>query len=123
VKLGAISSSGHLQLRSQVTSADGFFGCRPHLNFISGENGSGKSAVLQCLQVCLGAQARLTGRAKTARELIMTKQSVAVAKVVLWNTVWSVLPHMLYSSLLMCLITLCTFLGSHPCNTALMGVA
>ena len=61
--------------------------CRPHLNFISGENGSGKSAALQCLQVCLGVQARLTGRAKTGKELINDSSAVATAKVVLWNTV------------------------------------
>ncbi|CAL5228582.1 g11742 [Coccomyxa viridis] len=58
----------------------------PHLNFISGENGSGKSAALQCLQVCLGVQARLTGRAKTGKELINDNSAVATAKVVLWNT-------------------------------------
>ena len=61
--------------------------CRPHLNFISGENGSGKSAALQCLQVCLGVQARLTGRAKTGKELINDSSAVATAKVILWNTV------------------------------------
>ena len=61
--------------------------CRPHLNFISGENGSGKSAALQCLQVCLGVQARLTGRAKTGKELINDSATVATAQVVLWNTV------------------------------------
>ena len=61
--------------------------CRPHLNFISGENGSGKSAALQCLQVCLGVQARLTGRARTGKELINDNASAATAKVVLWNTV------------------------------------
>lgn len=66
--------------------------CRPHLNFISGENGSGKSAALQCLQVCLGVQARLTGRAKTGKELINDKASVTTAKVVLWNTGTTVLP-------------------------------
>ena len=61
--------------------------CRPHLNFISGENGSGKSAALQCLQVCLGVQARLTGRARSGKELINDNAATATAKVVLWNTV------------------------------------
>ncbi len=70
--------------------------CRPHLNFISGENGSGKSAALQCLQVCLGVQARLTGRAKTGKELINDSSSVATAKVVLWNTVRALLCCAIY---------------------------
>ena len=61
--------------------------CRPHLNFISGENGSGKSAALQCLQVCLGVQARLTGRARSGKELINDNSATATAKVVLWNMV------------------------------------
>ena len=99
-----------------MTSAHLLSGCSPHLNFISGENGSGKSAALQCLQVCLGVHARLTGRAKTAKELIMTKQSVAVAKVVLWNTVCDALSHMLYSKWL-CALHLCVLLrGSCACE-------
>ena len=65
--------------------------CRPHLNFISGENGSGKSAALQCLQICLGVQARLTGRARTGKELINDSSASATAKVVLWNTVRTLL--------------------------------
>ncbi len=36
--------------------------CRPHITIITGANGSGKSAVLQALQVCLGVSARSTGR-------------------------------------------------------------
>ncbi|EIE27067.1 P-loop containing nucleoside triphosphate hydrolase protein [Coccomyxa subellipsoidea C-169] len=58
----------------------------PHLNFITGENGSGKSATLQCLQVCLGARARDTGRSSAAKDLINDQASTAVAKTVLWNT-------------------------------------
>ena len=60
---------------------------RPHLNFISGENGSGKSATLQCLQVCLGVDARKTGRSTTARGLINDAGNHAVAQVTVWNTV------------------------------------
>ena len=36
----------------------------PHVTFINGTNGSGKSAVLQGLQFCLGMQASKTGRAR-----------------------------------------------------------
>lgn len=35
---------------------------RPNVNLISGENGSGKSAILQGLQCCLGVKAQETGR-------------------------------------------------------------
>ena len=41
-----------------------------HINFIHGQNGSGKSAILAALQICLGAQARKTHRAHQLRELI-----------------------------------------------------
>ncbi|CAL8470455.1 g9997 [Coccomyxa elongata] len=58
----------------------------PHLNFITGENGSGKSATLQCLQVCLGARARDTGRSTAAKGLINDEASSATARTVLWNT-------------------------------------
>lgn len=34
---------------------------RPHVTFISGTNGSGKSAVLQALQCCLGVKASQVG--------------------------------------------------------------
>ena len=61
--------------------------CRRHLNFISGENGSGKSATLQCLQVCLGVDPRRTGRAQTTRGLIRDGATSAVARVTVWNTV------------------------------------
>ena len=60
--------------------------CRPHVNFISGSNGSGKSAALQAMQCCLGVKARATGRATRAEQFIKTGCSHAVASVTLWNT-------------------------------------
>jgi hypothetical protein len=57
-----------------------------HVNFISGQNGSGKSAVLQALQICLGATARETGRGRSLRELIRTGCDEARLAVTLWNT-------------------------------------
>ncbi|KAK9811990.1 hypothetical protein WJX73_006757 [Symbiochloris irregularis] len=57
----------------------------PHVNFISGQNGSGKSAVLQALQFCLGLSARHTGRATSAKQLVRTGASYMKAQVTLWN--------------------------------------
>ena len=42
----------------------------PHTNFITGENGSGKSAIIAALQICLGASARSTHRGKSIKNLI-----------------------------------------------------
>jgi hypothetical protein len=43
--------------------------CR-NVNFITGQNGSGKSAILAALQICLGAGARNTHRAGNLKDLI-----------------------------------------------------
>lgn len=43
--------------------------CR-NVNFIYGQNGSGKSAVLAAIQICLGAGARRTHRARSLKELV-----------------------------------------------------
>eukprot|EP00752_Nemacystus_decipiens_P012922 g11436.t1 len=40
------------------------------MNFINGRNGSGKSAILAALQICLGARAHLTHRAKKMTDFI-----------------------------------------------------
>lgn len=60
--------------------------CRPHLNFVSGANGSGKSASLQALQCCLGVQARKTGRAANFAELIQDGAPSGLVSVTIWNT-------------------------------------
>lgn len=72
--------------------------CRPHVNLISGSNGSGKSASLQALQCCLGVKARDTGRATKAEQFIKTGCSHAVAAVCLWNTGNDALNPGLYGS-------------------------
>lgn len=43
--------------------------CR-NVNFIHGQNGSGKSAILAAIQICLGAGARRTNRARNLKELV-----------------------------------------------------
>lgn len=67
------------------------FGC--NVVFISGTNGSGKSAVLNAIQMCLGAQAKSTGRNNKASDFIRTAAAEdeipptsAVATVAIWNT-------------------------------------
>jgi chromosome segregation ATPase len=57
----------------------------PHVTFISGTNGSGKSATLQALQCALGVEARKTGRATTQKGLIRTGADEATVRVTLWN--------------------------------------
>ncbi|KAG3097373.1 hypothetical protein PI124_g12695 [Phytophthora idaei] len=43
---------------------------RPHTNFIAGENGSGKSAIIAAIQICFGASARTTHRGKNINAFI-----------------------------------------------------
>lgn len=46
--------------------------CSHHVTLVSGTNGSGKSAIMQGLQACLGVSARTTGRASTLTHFIRT---------------------------------------------------
>jgi len=41
-----------------------------NVNFIYGQNGSGKSAILAAIQICLGAGARRTHRARNVQDLV-----------------------------------------------------
>lgn len=45
------------------------------MNFIHGQNGSGKSAILAAIQICLGAGARRTNRARNLKELVRKEAS------------------------------------------------
>lgn len=57
----------------------------PHITFISGSNGSGKSATLQAIQACLGVKASKTGRATSLKGFIRSGAHEAIIRVTLWN--------------------------------------
>ncbi|GFH28050.1 SMC_N domain-containing protein [Haematococcus lacustris] len=57
----------------------------PHVTLVSGTNGSGKSAVIQGLQVCLGLKARETRRGDNLQSFIKTGCEEAKVQVTLWN--------------------------------------
>jgi structural maintenance of chromosomes protein 6 len=50
----------------------------PNVNFINGQNGSGKSAILAALQICLGARANVTHRGSKLSDLIRQGHSGCV---------------------------------------------
>jgi len=50
-----------------------------NINFIHGQNGSGKSAILAAIQICLGAGARRTNRARNLKELVRKETSSGAA--------------------------------------------
>jgi chromosome segregation ATPase len=54
--------------------------CR-NVNFIHGQNGSGKSAILAAIQICLGAGARRTHRARNLKDLVRKDSDCNAAKV------------------------------------------
>eukprot|EP00429_Kryptoperidinium_foliaceum_P002841 CAMPEP_0176007488 /NCGR_PEP_ID=MMETSP0120_2-20121206/3258_1 /TAXON_ID=160619 /ORGANISM="Kryptoperidinium foliaceum, Strain CCMP 1326" /LENGTH=1160 /DNA_ID=CAMNT_0017340249 /DNA_START=56 /DNA_END=3535 /DNA_ORIENTATION=+ len=60
--------------------------CR-NVNFIYGQNGSGKSAILAAIQICLGAGARRTHRARNLKDLVRkdSKSGYARIRVTLLN--------------------------------------
>ena len=68
---------------SYILSLSSLFFSR--INFISGANGSGKSAVLAALQFALGGNARLANRGTTNKNFIRTNQPNASVEVALFN--------------------------------------
>ena len=54
--------------------------CRS-INFIHGQNGSGKSAILAAIQICLGAGARRTHRARNLKDLVRKDAQCNFAKI------------------------------------------
>ena len=57
----------------------------PHVTFISGKNGSGKSASLQALQCSLGVKATKHGKNASLAKLIRTGMDEALVRVTIWN--------------------------------------
>ncbi|KAL6947052.1 hypothetical protein ACO0QE_001910 [Hanseniaspora vineae] len=57
----------------------------PGLNFIVGNNGSGKSAILTAISICLGAKATTTNRGNSLKDLIKTGRNQSKIQVVLNN--------------------------------------
>ena len=57
----------------------------PLINFIVGENGSGKSAVLTAITLCLGGKASATNRGSSLKSLIKEGQDKAILRVKLKN--------------------------------------
>ncbi|TKY67999.1 Structural maintenance of chromosomes protein 6A [Spatholobus suberectus] len=56
-----------------------------HVNFITGQNGSGKSAILTALCVAFGCRAKGTQRASTLKDFIKTGASNAIIQVEIQN--------------------------------------
>lgn len=57
----------------------------PLINFITGANGSGKSAILTALQVCLGTKAKSTNRAANLSSMVKTGEESASLAVKIKN--------------------------------------
>lgn len=57
----------------------------PGLNFIVGNNGSGKSAILTAISICLGAKATTTNRGNSLKDLIKTGRNQSKIQVILNN--------------------------------------
>eukprot|EP00039_Didymoeca_costata_P002125 m.57679 g.57679 ORF g.57679 m.57679 type:complete len:1141 (+) comp11124_c0_seq1:119-3541(+) len=56
-----------------------------HINFVVGQNGSGKSAILAAIQLGLGGRANVTGRGSSISNLIQHGKSFAVIRITLIN--------------------------------------
>eukprot|EP01125_Pyxidicula_operculata_P004475 TRINITY_DN1696_c1_g1_i1.p1 TRINITY_DN1696_c1_g1~~TRINITY_DN1696_c1_g1_i1.p1 ORF type:complete len:1055 (+),score=194.69 TRINITY_DN1696_c1_g1_i1:53-3217(+) len=68
----------------------------PYVNFITGTNGSGKSALLVALSVCLGANAKSTNRGGSLKDLVKTGSSQCFVTVILHNKYGDTFQHDVY---------------------------
>ncbi|KAJ3246961.1 Structural maintenance of chromosomes protein 6 [Chytriomyces hyalinus] len=57
----------------------------PRINFVIGHNGSGKSAILTGIMVCLGGKANVTERASSIKSLVMEGKNVASVSISIHN--------------------------------------
>ncbi|KAG0287576.1 Structural maintenance of chromosomes protein 6 [Linnemannia gamsii] len=57
----------------------------PKINFIIGHNGSGKSAILTAIMVCLGGKASVTNRGTSLKALIREGATQTDVRLQLWN--------------------------------------
>ncbi len=74
-----------VRLRNFMCHAEFEYKPSPKLNFLSGANGSGKSAVLAAIVFALGGSAKLTNRGSANRNFIRTGQNSASVEVTLVN--------------------------------------
>lgn len=58
---------------------------KPHVNFITGRNGSGKSSILVAISVGLGCNSRLSGRGSNLADLIKDGQNKAIITITIQN--------------------------------------
>ncbi|KAH3685193.1 hypothetical protein WICPIJ_003854 [Wickerhamomyces pijperi] len=80
--------AGHIKrvsLRNFMSHANFELEFGPRLNFIIGHNGSGKSAILTAICVCLGAKATETNRGSNLKSLIKEGTNSSTITVVLSN--------------------------------------
>eukprot|EP00742_Colponemidia_sp_Colp-10_P012836 GILJ01014449.1.p1 GENE.GILJ01014449.1~~GILJ01014449.1.p1 ORF type:complete len:1073 (+),score=252.19 GILJ01014449.1:50-3220(+) len=70
----------------------------PNVNFIVGQNGSGKSTILVALCACLGAKASFTGRGTSAKELIKHGAASALVQVYIKNHLPDAYKHKEYGN-------------------------
>ena len=68
----------------------------PLINFIIGHNGSGKSAVLTAITICLGGKATATNRGQSLKSFIKEGQESCVLSVKIRNTASSAYQHEVY---------------------------
>jgi recombinational DNA repair ATPase RecF len=84
---------------------------KPNINFIVGENGSGKSAILTALTVCFGENAKKTNRASSLKEFIKHGQTYAVCMCAVQREGGSSVEHCAYCKrLLFCYAAVRTFI-------------
>ncbi|ODM88865.1 Structural maintenance of chromosomes protein 6 [Orchesella cincta] len=74
-----------LRLQNFMCHSDFTHNFHPNLNFITGQNGSGKSALLSGILIALGGKASVTSRTTSLKSLIQKGKSIARVTVTLLN--------------------------------------